>query len=209
MRKYVKTYELYQFNELGESAKDKVRQWYLNDDFRADYFYNDTIADLRCLFGENSNPELEFSLAHCQGDYMKIYLNLTVDHIKNIQQSWPDIYSDIGLPQPAFTEKEWKRLKHYESASGTDIEIESDGWCINDVYSSWIDDLEFIHYRDIDYALIGRYYDFVNDFISSLVIYYKKRGYDFLYNASDEEIQVTCEDNEWEFLEDGTYFRNY
>ena len=35
---------------------------------------------------------------------------------------------------------------------------------------------------------------------------YEKYGYDFFYNVDDEVIEETCEANEWEFLEDGTFF---
>lgn len=209
MRKYVKTYELYQFNELGESAKEKVRQWYLDDDMRPYEFKNDTIEDLRNVFGVDSSPEVSFDLSYGQSDYLELSLTVTVDSIRNLTNNWPNIYDDIGYTSPDFTEKEWKRLKHYEMAAISDFEVTMNNWGKYEGCFEWTDDLEYLEYRDIDYDLIEKYYTFVKSLLWHIAKYYKKFGYDFFYTVDDEEVQDACEANEWEFLEDGTFFHNY
>ena len=38
MKKITKDYEVYSFNELNSEAKDKVKNWLLDDDVRNDIF---------------------------------------------------------------------------------------------------------------------------------------------------------------------------
>ena len=38
MRTVIETYNVYNYNELSDEAKEKAKQWYLDDTFRTDDF---------------------------------------------------------------------------------------------------------------------------------------------------------------------------
>ena len=46
MFKVVKTKEVYDFSELSEEAKEKAKEWYLNDPFRGSMLTDDMNFDL-------------------------------------------------------------------------------------------------------------------------------------------------------------------
>lgn len=75
-----KMYKVFSFSELSEKAKDKVRQWYLNDDLRTDIFTEDCLYRLGELF-PNSDLKVEYSLGYCQGDGLNIYGDLRLDDV--------------------------------------------------------------------------------------------------------------------------------
>ena len=64
----MRTIELnvYKYNELSEEAKEKAKEWYLNDDdTRAYIFQQDCELYLKEAF-PSSKLDVEFSLASCQ-----------------------------------------------------------------------------------------------------------------------------------------------
>lgn len=62
---------VYNFNELSDKAKEKVKEWYLNGQ-DAEFFYEDSMAYINELF-PNSELDIQFSLGYCQGDGFNIY----------------------------------------------------------------------------------------------------------------------------------------
>ena len=83
MRTVTKRYNVYKYFELSEKAKEKAKQWYLDDDFRPQEFERIYTEDLWYLFA-NSELKLQFSLSHCQGDGLNIYGKLNLTDVFNI-----------------------------------------------------------------------------------------------------------------------------
>ena len=54
--------------------------------------------------------------------------------------------------------------------------------------------------------IIDKFDLFIRNFFSEFNSLLEKDGYEYFYNISDEEMEDTCEANEWTFLEDGTMF---
>ena len=75
MKTIKRKYNTYDFSELNESAKERVRQWYLDDDMRSSDWENEIEQDLMIMF-PNSDLHIQFSLNSCQGDGVNIYGNL-------------------------------------------------------------------------------------------------------------------------------------
>ena len=204
-------YKVYNFSELSEEAKDKVKQWYLDDDFRPYDFENIYTEDLRYLFN-NSDLKLQFSLSYCQGDGLNIYGKLDLmdvfTAIRDTEHSGDlfEQYKDL------FSEHEQKTIEAYMEVCGREVELPYNRhycYCIDDrvdFADDWIESLEYYRYKNIQIDTIRKMEKLVGRMFENLSGTYEKYGYDYFYNADDEVVNETCEANGWRFLEDGTFF---
>ena len=204
-------YKVYNFSELSEEAKDKVKQWYLDDDFRSYDFENIYTEDLRYLFN-NSDLKLQFSLSYCQGDGLNIYGKLDLmdvfTAIRDTEHSGDlfEQYKDL------FSEHEQKTIEAYMEVCGREVELPYNRhycYCIDDrvdFADDWIESLEYCRYKNIQIDTIIKMEKLVGRMFENLSATYEKYGYDYFYNADDEVVNETCEANGWRFLEDGTFF---
>ena len=204
-------YKVYNFSELSEKAKDKVKQWYLDDDFRPYEFENIYTEDLKYLFN-NSDLKLQFSLSYCQGDGLNIYGKLDLmdvfTAIRDTEHSGDlfEQYKDL------FSEHEQKTIEAYMEVCGREVELPYNRhycYCIDDrvdFADDWIESLEYCRYKNIQIDTIRKMEKLVGRMFENLSGTYEKYGYDYFYNADDEVVNETCEANGWRFLEDGTFF---
>ena len=204
-------YKVYNFSELSEEAKDKVKQWYLDDDFRSYDFENIYTEDLRYLFN-NSDLKLQFSLSYCQGDGLNIYGKLDLmdvfTAIRDTEHSGDlfEQYKDL------FSEHEQKTIEAYMEVCGREVELPYNRhycYCIDDrvdFADDWIESLEYCRYKNIQIDTIRKMEKLVGRMFENLSGTYEKYGYDYFYNADDEVVNEACEANGWRFLEDGTFF---
>ena len=204
-------YKVYNFSELSEEAKDKVKQWYLDDDFRQYDFENIYTEDLRYLFN-NSDLKLQFSLSYCQGDGLNIYGKLDLmdvfTAIRDTEHSGDlfEQYKDL------FSEHEQRTIEAYMEVCGREVELPYNRhycYCIDDrvdFADDWIESLEYCRYKNIQIDTIRKMEKLVGRMFENLSATYEKYGYDYFYNADDEVVNETCEANGWRFLEDGTFF---
>ena len=204
-------YKVYNFSELSEDAKEKVKQWYLDDDFRPCEFENIYTEDLRYLFN-NSDLKLQFSLSYCQGDGLNIYGELDLmdvfTAIRDTEHSGDlfEQYKDL------FSEHEQRTIEAYMEVCGREVELPYNRhycYCIDDrvdFADDWIESLEYCRYKNIQIDTIRKMEKLVGRMFENLSATYEKYGYDYFYNADDEVVNETCEANGWRFLEDGTFF---
>ena len=211
MEVITREYKVYNFSELSEDAKEKVKQWYLDDDFRPCEFENIYTEDLRYLFN-NSDLKLQFSLSYCQGDGLNIYGKLDLmdvftairdtEHSGNLFEQYKDLFS----------EHEQKTIEAYMEVCGREVELPYNRhycYCIDDrvdFADDWIESLEYYRYKNIQIDTIRKMEKLVGRVFENLSDKYEKYGYDYFYNADDEVVNETCEANGWRFLEDGTFF---
>ena len=204
-------YKVYNFSELSEEAKDKVKQWYLDDDFRSYDFENIYTEDLRYLFN-NSDLKLQFSLSYCQGDGLNIYGKLDLmdvfTAIRDTEHSG-DLFKQY---KDLFSEHEQRTIEAYMEVCGREVELPYNRhycYCIDDrvdFADDWIESLEYCRYKNIQIDTIIKMEKLVGRMFENLSATYEKYGYDYFYNADDEVVNETCEANGWRFLEDGTFF---
>lgn len=204
-------YKVYNFSELSEDAKEKVKQWYLDDDFRPCEFENIYTEDLRYLFN-NSDLKLQFSLSYCQGDGLNIYGKLDLmdvfTAIRDTEHSGDlfEQYKDL------FSEHEQRTIEAYMEVCGREVELPYNRhycYCIDDrvdFADDWIESLEYCRYKNIQIDTIRKMEKLIGRMFENLSATYEKYGYDYFYNADDEVVNETCETNGWRFLEDGTFF---
>ena len=204
-------YKVYNYSELSEEAKEKAKQWYLDDDSKPMEFTEIYMEDLRYLFN-NSDLKLQYSLSYCQGDGLNIYGKLDlVDVISMIKENRTG--DSMEQFENALTEKEIKTIEAYMEVCGRKIELPYNRsgyeYCVadrTDFAEEWIEELEYQMYKNIQVGTIRKLENLVRDMFTMLSMQYEKYGYEFFYEVDDETMTEACEVNEWMFLEDGTFF---
>lgn len=204
-------YKVYNYNELSEEAKEKVKQWYLDDDFKPQEFENIYTEDLQYLF-KNSDLKLQFSLSYCQGDGLNIYGKLDLMDVINLINCKTSNGCCLDNFKNALTKHEQKTIESYMEACGREIKLPYNAhycYCVadrTDFADDWIEELECSRYKNIKVDTIRKLEKLVRNMFESLSNTYEKYGYSFFYEVDDETMEETCKANEWKFLEDGTYF---
>ena len=201
MRIATKEFKILTYNELNEEAKEKVKQWLLDDDIRCKFFEEDINSYLEEEF-RNSDLKVNFSLSSCQGD------GLNIEGSVNLYDILPKLES--------YTNKEIKTLQHYFGKIDTSYTFKSNneyGYsckfidmkyiesCVDDL----IEELRYWQYKNIKKELILRFYTDMIDYFEELDKKFEKDGYQYLYEMDEDEASDTCEANEYEFFEDGTF----
>lgn len=211
MEVVTREYKVYNFSELSEDAKEKAKQWYLDDDFRPQEFENIYTEDLHYLFN-NSDLKMQFSLSYCQGDGLNIYGKLDLMDVFAVIRDTNHSGEQFKQYKDLFSEHEQKTIEAYMEACGREIELPYNRhycYCIDDrvdFADEWIEILEYCRYKNIQIDTIRKMEKLVGTMFENLSAIYEKYGYDYFYNADDEVVNETCEANGWRFLEDGTFF---
>lgn len=210
MRTITETKNIYKYEELSEEAKETVKQRYLNDDFRLQEFENIYAEDLRYLFN-NSDLKMQFSLSYCQGDGLNIYGKLDLTDVFTVIKN-PKNKELFKQYNNEFSEHEQRTIEAYMEVCGREIELPYNSrycYCVAneiDFANEWIENLQYYNYKNIDVETIEKMENLIVEIFENLSATYEKYGYNYLYEVDEEELQETCESNEWEFLEDGTLY---
>lgn len=201
MRTVTEEYKLYTYNELSEEAKEKVKEWYLDDEMRATFFYEDKKEFLVENY-KRSNLEIIFSLSNCQGDGLNIEGKI---NLYDFAEKWKA------------DEKSKRTIEHYIDNSFDEYTFESNRqYCysckfidrkyIDDTITEFIDDLKYNGIRGIKSDVIKAFFNDMIDHFEELDEEWEKAGYKYFYDAEESEIAECCEANNYEFLEDGTFY---
>ena len=201
-----KTYDIYKYNELSDSAKEKVKAWYLEGQ-EPFIFTEDCKQDLYNLFGDN-DLDVQYSLAYCQGDGFNIYGKIDAENIFNCLEK-----HNGGVQLAKFenklTDKEKRTILNYARECG-EIEIPMNRhYCYSmsdyiDIAEDW--EYKLVDYKNINTEALKKFEKLVKGIFRTLCNSYEKWGYEYFYEISEEDLEEMCEVNEWEFLEDGTIF---
>lgn len=211
MRTVTETYNVYTYPELSEEAKEKAKQWYLDDDFRNNEFKEFYTEDLHNIF-INSDLKMQYSLGYCQGDGLNIYGKLDLmDIFKAIcnRSYCGDTFKDFWN---IISEHEQKTIEAYMEVCGRNIELPYNSrysYCVSDktdFAEEWIEKLEYQQYKNIQVDTIRKMEKLVANVFTMLSNTYEKYGYKYFYEPDEEEVIEVCEANGWEFLEDGTFY---
>lgn len=209
MRTITKKYQLYNYLELSEEAREKAKAWYLEGQ-DSEAFTETCTEDLNALLN-NSDLKLQYSLSYCQGDGLNIYgeLDLT-DVISIIRGTEQSVLSEF---ENALTEKELKTIEAYMEVCGRYIELpyNSGGYnyCIaglTEFAEEWAEELQDQEYKNIQVDTLRKLENVIREMFTVLSSVYEASGYDYFYEADDETMEMACEINGWMFLEDGSYF---
>lgn len=201
MRTITKNFNVYNYNELSEEAKEKVKEWYLNDDLRVDLFHEDLKNQLAGNY-KRSNLKVIFSLSNCQGDGLNIEGKI---NLYDFAEKWET------------DEKSKRTMQHYIDNSFSEYNFESNNrYCysckfidrkyIDCIITEFIDDLKYNGIRGIKTDVIKAFFNDMIDHFEELDEEWERAGYRYFYDAEESEIAECCEANNYEFLEDGTFY---
>lgn len=204
-----KEYNVYQFNELTESAKESVRRWYL--DGQPEFIFTDNCEeDLANLFGKNK-LNVQYSLSSCQGDGFNIYGEIDAESIFKCLEEHNG-GTQLERFKNVLTEKEKRTIKNYAEECGAIKLPYNNRYCYSladyiDIADDWEYQLDYYsNYRNINIKTLKKFEELVRDIFAELCRSYEKQGYEYFYEIADEDLEELCEANEYEFLEDGTLF---
>ena len=194
-----RNYTVYDYSELSAEAKEVVKEWYIDDDFRTEIFSED-INNMLSYDFKRSKLEVQYSLSYCQGDGLNIYgeLNL-LDMIDKI--SFDD-----------FTEKEKRFILWAVTNYNQDIKLPYNHpycYCIarQADFSAYIEyDMEDDKIRDINYIALEKFEAACIEYFENLCSEYAEAGYKYFYEPDETEICEACEANDWKFTADGKFF---
>lgn len=74
------TYKIYEFSELSEDVKTKVKEWYLNNFYQNEEFSDMCKEELSHRFPK-SDLKVQYSLSYCQGDGLNVYGTLNLKDV--------------------------------------------------------------------------------------------------------------------------------
>ena len=206
MRTATVSYDVYKYGELTESAKEKVKAWYLEG--REPFiFTEDCEMDLENLFGDN-DLKVQYSLGYCQGDGFNIYGKIYADSIfKCLENHNGGV--QLAEFENVLTEKEKKTILHYASECGA-IELPMNSrYCYSladyiDIADDW--EYKLADYKNLNTEVLKKFEKMVREIFETLCGSYEKWGYEYFYEISEEDLEEMCEANGYEFLADGTVF---
>lgn len=200
---------IYDYDELNDDAKQTAKNWYLENCRLPEYFSEDVMHDLEVLFGKN-HLDVEYSLSYSQGDGLNIYgmiePNAIFDCLENHNGGTMfEKYENV------LTDSEKQTILAYVEYCGM-VKLPKNpsrySYCVahmTDVAKAWQTELEFdgVEEKYIGVDTLKKFEQLVIGMFTDLCMYYEKRGYDYFYDISDEEMSETCEANGWCFTEDG------
>ena len=207
MNKYIKEIKVFTFPELNGEAKEKAKEWYLNDEILSLELTNDYKNDLSYIF-PRSELEVQWSLSYCQGDGVNIYGSVNIEDIFALPGKAPAYNWINGY----LIEKEIRTLKFYMSEYKNEVKIPVNRrycYCMADRIDLAEDfqyELENMGIRDIRVSVLEKAERLVKQVFSQLSMEYEKQGYAQLYEISDEDMEEICESNGYYFLENGEFF---
>ena len=173
MNKYIKEIKAYTFPELTGEAKEKAKEWYLNDETLSWELTNNYESDLSCIF-PNSDLKVQWSLSYCQGDGVNIYGSVNMEDIFVLSQNAPAYNWIDGY----LTEKEIRTLKFYMSEYKNEVKIPVNrrySYCMADSIDLAEDfryELENMGIRDIRVSVLEKAERLVKQVFSQLCMEY-------------------------------------
>ncbi len=195
MRTIMKEIKIYNYSELDDRGKDKVRNDYINN-LDSNIFTEQVIEDLREKGLENLRPY--YNLWCGQGDGLCLYGSIEFEEITGKLKN--DFYKDFKLSDY----KILKNLKEYSQISfnhsgryyhkySVDIDVYIDG------------NLSPKNYENQS-RLANKLLKNVKEWYLDLCDEYEKWGYEFFYGITSDELQEYFDAMGYEFLQDGTLY---
>lgn len=192
-------YRVYEYAELSDEAKEKVREWYLDDDFRPQIFSEDVNYWLSENF-KYSDLKVQYSLNYCQGDGLNIYGKVWLS----------DVIGKIDFSN--FTEKEKRFIQWAVGKFDSKVTLPTNNhycYCIVDsacFVENLRDELEYSGMRDINETALEKFDEACVDYFVELCENFERNGYKYFYEPDEAEIEDFCAANEYRFYESGKVF---
>lgn len=207
MREATIKVKVYNYDELCEKAKERVKTEYL-EDCRTSYKFSEICEEELSTLFPHSNLHVEYSLSFCQGDGLNIYGILDLE----------DALMRVSLD---LTDEELHIITKLLYKNHYTYRMRQNGrysYSICDKHC-YVEDL--IPENEYDKAVmsalvkcddkaamsaLAKFNHVVRQNLVELCSKFERMGYDFFYEISDEDMRENCEANGWEFTADGEFF---
>jgi len=189
MKILAKTITGYSYNELDEFVKTEAKSSVLNYDRLPEFFTEDLRSELFETFGLN-HLKTYYSLSFCQGDGLCLYGNIS--------------FSEL-FENPKFKKIAFKGIHHKQVQSVFDvlqyIDFEHRGRYYHEK-SVYIESEEY-NPTERQSAVIKKVVENVKSWYFQFCREWEKRGYDYFYEISDEDMECVCAEHDNLFTEEG------
>lgn len=191
------TKEVFKYQELPNTSKQKVKEWYLEGQ-DGQLFLDMVKQGLMIDYG--LELDVGFSLGYCQGDGLCLYGEISFDQIRNNETMKKIVFKGFNVSDyRALHELECYvshiTLTHrgrYFHSNSVDIDIDYYAGGISDKMDNLID------------KVVKKILTNVKSWYFEECYRYEQMGYDYFYEISEFDLEDFCESNEYEFYEDGT-----
>lgn len=187
-----KKINLYEYNELEKSAKEKAKEQYLNmrSVFDEDIFTQDSIEIIKDYFQFTDGLKVQYSLSSCQGDGVNIYGKFDLQNVEGLE--W--LKSEVD----SFELKQNYRYC-YSLKSQTEAET------VDEIISEFerASDREI---KDWQVMEIRKMVETVFEKLKKAEREIEEYGYDFFYEVSDEEMAEYADSCGVLYMVDGTAY---
>lgn len=212
MRTEIIEKDIYKYDELNDDAKATVKQWYLDNYREPDIFSSMVADDLEIIFGKN-NLDVEYSLGYCQGDGLNIYGDISVTQVLDAIVNNENGIAFLDDARKLLTEHDIKTLRKYAEEYGTLHVPKNKGfhsYCVADMIDYAVEckaELEmYCSYRNINTEVLNKFNDILVNLFTELCKMYEEWGYDYFYEIDEYDLSNECDNNGWEFDEDGNLY---
>ena len=187
-----KKINLYEYNELEKSAKEKAKEQYLNmrSVFDEDIFTQNSMEIIKNYFQFTDGLEIQYSLASCQGDGVNIYGKFDLQNVEGLE--W--LKSEVDSFELAEN-----RCYYYSLKSQTETETVEE--IITEFERS--SDKEIADWQVME---IRKMVETVFEKLKKAEQEIEEYGYDFFYEVSDEEMAEYADSCGVLYLVDGTEY---
>ena len=213
MKTVTTTYNLYSFNELAPDVQQKIiereRQYLLEDPDKTDIFSDMIETEYKEEF-PHSELSVQYSLCYCQGDGLNTYGTVTIEDMKKhiiINPVLLQFFNEIDFTY--FYLPENRTLYSYSYADRFDLiqAIEIDNQ--HDI-ETIIENSTFYNNKNMILEELENLNDQICSFWTIFNEHWERKGYNFFYVITDEDVLEFIEANmglDVEcFTEDGQYY---
>lgn len=204
MKKVIKEFYVYDYEELEKSAQEKARNEALDRfefDIRANY--EDDIRHGLNAYFPNSDLDFEYSLGYCQGDGFNLYGKLDIIDA-----------CEFGYFKCPFRVSEMEDFRQYMDVLGYDsIELPKNetrySYCYIDqldFYKDWCYELEELH-EPFDKNLILKVQNWIKESISNLCSRLEYKGYRMFYEMTEDKMKKVCDEYDLQFYKNGRIYK--
>lgn len=183
---------LYEYNELEKSAKEKAKEQYLNmrSVFDENIFTQDSMEIIKDYFQFTDWLKVQYSFASCQGDGVNIYGKFDLQNVEGLEWLKSEVDSFelkqnykycYGLKSQTETETVDEIISEFERASDREI-------------------------KDWQVMEIIKMVETVFEKLEKAEQEIEKYGYNFFYEVSDEEMAEYSDSCKVLYLVDGTAY---
>lgn len=181
MRSVNVTYKIYEFSELSEDAKAKVKKWYLDNFYQNEEFSDICKEDLSHRFPKSDLKVTPLTSFKPEDSFTEKEKRTLCCYAKEC--GW-----EITLPQ--------NHRYTYCIVDRIDFTEEWE-YILTEITPA---------FKNLNKKLMNRFQQYIVDLFTKFCAELEAAGYHFFYSIDDEAIKNVCDINEWMFLEDGTLF---